>query len=99
VQFCTFAAVFFFSFGGAATAATVPSWVQSCTSGDVNYNLCLVESEKLNYIASELSTIDASTVDLQDHSKAVWEGVWALVGLTLILIISEQWHKVWKFLS
>jgi len=101
VQICTFAAVLlFFVFNShAAFAAPVPTWTTSCTSGDVNYNLCLNSNERLEYIASELSIIDDNTVDQSSQSKAQWEGSWAAVGLLLVLIISTQWQRAWKFLS
>lgn len=45
-----------------------------CATGDVNYNLCVVLTERL--------------AEQQDRLDLVWFGAWALVGLALLAAVA-----------
>jgi hypothetical protein len=49
-----------------------------CLAGDVNYNLCVVLTERV--------------AEQQQRLDLLWWGVWALVGLTLVLLIVPFWR-------
>lgn len=99
-----------FAWGAAAaSAAPVPTWSQECGGPD---NLDPAACERLTYIASELSQIDAngsaassapattSTVQLDDvdarRLDLIWWGVWISFGLSCSIYVFGRGWRSFK---
>jgi hypothetical protein len=104
-------AVVFFAWGRAAgaSAAPVPTWTNACAT-DVDVAAC----ERLNYVAAELSAIDANTTssgsptvagtvaldgDTTARLNLIWWGEWAAVGTLLALIVAPMFTSAFRFLQ
>jgi hypothetical protein len=46
--------------------------------------------------ASSATTATLSTSD-HDALNLTWWGIWALVGLMLVLLIADRWFKAWSY--
>lgn len=53
-----------------------------CLVGDVNYNLCVVMTERM--------------AQQQERLDLIWYGSWALVGLMFVLLLATKWYSVFK---
>ncbi|HWT45608.1 MAG TPA: hypothetical protein VN085_06565 [Vicinamibacterales bacterium] len=63
------------------------NWTNAC-SGDPNPATC----ERLTYIADDQA-------DRDHRDDLMWQGVWALVGLTFVVSIAPRWFAAWSWES
>lgn len=54
-----------------------------CDPADINYNLCMALTDRMAEDSQRL--------------QLLWWGVWALVGLTLVLLIAPLFFRAWSF--
>lgn len=54
-----------------------------CDPSDINYNLCLALTQRID--------------EQQTRLDLVWWGCWALVGLMLVLLLVDLWRRAWDF--
>jgi hypothetical protein len=47
---------------------------------------------------SEVSGTVALSTDDRDRLDLMWWAAWALVGLTLCMLLAQKWHSAWRFL-
>lgn len=82
---------------GTAAAAAPPTWSNTCLAGDVNENLCQVESERLQYVADELAAIDARQVDDSHRLDLMWWGAWFACGLIVARLVQPYWDRLYNW--
>ncbi|HEY8723492.1 MAG TPA: hypothetical protein VIL92_06485, partial [Gaiellaceae bacterium] len=82
---------------GSSAAATAPSFTFDC-AGDVNMAAC----ERLTYIAGADANIAEATsaqaaalADSSHRSDLLWQGIWAVVGLLLVVLLAPFWRSAW----
>lgn len=92
---CCFVAI---AHDASASPSTPLTWATPC-SADLDVATC----ERLTWIANALdeSSTGLASVNTASDSTSrldlIWEGIWAVAGLQLVIILAPSWHAAWKW--